>query len=70
MAIVAAYLTALVVFTGGMGEALAEPTEHTPKEVLVAAGIGWTVVAAALVYLATAAAAERRRTSSESSDAG
>ena len=67
LAIVAAYLAALVAFTGGMGEALAEPTEHTPKAVLVASGIGWTVVAVVLVYLATAAAAERRRASRQTS---
>jgi hypothetical protein len=65
VAIVAAYLTAAVVFTGGLGETLAEPTEDTPKAVLVGAGIGWTVIAAALVFLATAARAERRRLPSE-----
>ena len=65
VAIVAAYLTAVVVFTGGLGEALAEPTEDTPKAVLVGAGIAWAVIAAALVFLATAAAAERRRLSPE-----
>jgi len=70
VAIIAAYLTALVVFTGGMGEAFAEPTEDVPKAVLVASGIGWTLIAAALVYLARAAAVERRRAATEANHDG
>lgn len=66
VAIVAAYLAALVVFTGGLGEILAAPTVDTPKAVLIAAGIAWMVIAVVLVVLATAAASERRRLAAES----
>lgn len=63
IAIVCAYLTAVVVFIGGMGELVAEPTDDTSRTVLVAAGTGWAVVALALVYLATKVVLDRRRPS-------
>ena len=63
IAIVGAYLTVVVVFIGGMGELVAEPTEDTPKAVLVAAGIGWAIVAVELAYLATKVVLDRRRPS-------
>lgn len=57
--IVAAYLTAVVVFIGGLGELLADATPDTPKAVLVASGVAWAVVAVILSGLATAAVKER-----------
>jgi hypothetical protein len=62
VAIVAAYLTALVVFIGAMGELVAEPTADTPKSVLTAAGVAWCLVGIMLALLATTAVVERRRT--------
>lgn len=56
----AAYLTAAVVATGGIGEMVAAPTEDTPKAVLVGAGVGWLLVASALAWAATSAALARR----------
>ncbi|MGH3372080.1 MAG: hypothetical protein ACRDPR_19010 [Nocardioidaceae bacterium] len=58
--IVAAYLTAVTVAIGGVGEMVATPTADTSKGVLVGAGVAWLVVAAALVAQATLAATERR----------
>lgn len=55
-----AFLTAVLVFVGGMGELVEDPTDDVPRAVLVAAGVLWGVVAAAFVVLATAAARERR----------
>ena len=59
--IVAAYLAALLVLIGGIGELTAEGTDDTPKAVLVAAGVAWSAIAVALAWLATAALRERRR---------
>ena len=58
--IAAAYLAAVVVLTGGIGELTAEGTDDTPKAVLVAAGIVWSAIAIALAVLATRALRERR----------
>lgn len=52
--------TAVVVFVGGMGELIAEPTVDVPRAVLVTAGVLWAVVAAILIVMGTAAARERR----------
>lgn len=57
--ITAAYLAAVTVAIGGVGELVAEPTEDTPKAVLVGAGITWLAIAGGLAVLATAAAARR-----------
>lgn len=66
VAVIAAYVTAVLVFVGGLGELVAEPTDDTPKAVLVTAGIVWAVVAIAFALLATAVIAERRRHDSPS----
>ena len=55
--IAAAYLAAVSVAIGGFGELVAEPTEDTPRAVLVGAGIAWIAIAVVLAGLATAAAA-------------
>jgi len=54
-----AFLTAVLVFIGGVGEFVAEPTKDTPRAVLVTAGVIWCVVAALFVVLGLAAAQER-----------
>ena len=56
-----AYLAAITVATGGIGEVAAEPTEDTPRAVLLTSGVVWVLVALAVAALATAAVAERRR---------
>ena len=53
------FLTGVLVFVGGMGELVAEPTEHAPRAVLIASGVIWGVVAAIFVVLGIAAARER-----------
>lgn len=58
-----AYLTAVMVGMGGIGEMTAEPTADTSRAVLITAGIAWLAVAAVLVALATAAVVRARRTS-------
>ena len=58
--IAAAYATALTVGIGGLGEFLAEPTIHTPRAVLLGAGLAWLAIAAVLAVLATGAARARR----------
>ena len=55
----AAYLAALTVAIGGVGELVAEPTEDTPKSVLIGAGVAWLAIAAALAAVTTAAVARR-----------
>lgn len=67
IAIVAAYLTAVLVFIGGMGELAAEPTADTPKTVLVGSGIVSGVAALALAYLATKVVQERRHRAASAS---
>ena len=57
--IAAAYLAALTVAIGGVGELVAEPTEDTPKTVLVGAGIAWIAVSVGLAAVTTAAVARR-----------
>lgn len=59
--VAAAYVTAAVVATGGIGEMVAEPTDDTPQAVLVGAGVVWLLVATALVVFATAAALSQSR---------
>ena len=54
------FLTSVLVLVGGMGELVAEPTADVSRAVLVAAGVGWAVVAAVFVVLGIAAARERR----------
>jgi len=54
-----AFLTGVLVFVGGVGELVAEPTEHTPRAVLVTAGVTWCVIAVILVVLGIAATRER-----------
>jgi hypothetical protein len=54
------FLTAALVFVGGMGELIAEPTNVVPRAVLVSAGGLWGVTAVGFVVLGAAAARERR----------
>ena len=55
-----AFPTAVLVFVGGMGELVAEPTADVGRAVLTMAGVLWTVVAVAFVVLGVAAVRERR----------
>ncbi len=55
-----AFLTAVLVLVGGMGELVAEPTADVPRAVLIAAGAYWGVIAAVFLVLGTAAVRERR----------
>ena len=48
-----AYVTAIVVGIGGVGEMAAEPTADTSGAVLAMSGIAWLIVAAVLIALAT-----------------
>lgn len=57
-----AYLTAVMVGIGGIGEMTAEPTMDTSRAVLLTGGIAWLAVAAVLFALATAAVVRARRT--------
>lgn len=61
VAVALAYLTAVMVGTGGVGEMTAEPTADTSRAVLTTAGVAWLVVAVILVALATAALVRARR---------
>ena len=53
------FLTAVLVFVGGMGELVAEPTSDVGRAVLTMAGVLWGVIAATFVVLAIAATRER-----------
>ena len=55
-----AFLTGVLVFVGGMGELIAEPTSDVAQGVLVMAGALWGVVAVIFVVLGIAATRERR----------
>jgi glucan phosphoethanolaminetransferase (alkaline phosphatase superfamily) len=55
-----AYVTAVMVGMGGIGEMAAEPTAETSRAVLTTSGIAWLVVAAILIALATSAVVRRR----------
>ncbi|QZY29011.1 hypothetical protein [Nocardioides coralli] len=57
----AAGVSAVAVCIGGLGELVADGTPETPKTVLVASGIVWTVVAIVLATLVAAVVRERRR---------
>lgn len=59
LGVVLAFLTGVLVFVGGMGELVAQPTEDTPRAVLIAAGVVWGVIAGIFVVLGIAAARER-----------
>jgi hypothetical protein len=59
MGIGLAFLTSVLVFVGGMGELIAEPTDDVPRAVLLAAGVVWGVIAVILVVLGVAATRER-----------
>jgi hypothetical protein len=59
LGIVLAFLTGVLVCVGGVGELVAEPTEHAPRAVLIASGVVWGVIAATFVVLGIAAARER-----------
>lgn len=56
-----AYVTAVVVGIGGIGEMAADPTADTSRAVLTTSGIAWLVVAAVLIALATSAVVRSRR---------
>lgn len=53
------FLTGVLVFVGGMGELVAEPTDDVPRAVLVAAGVLWGLAAVIFVALGLAATRER-----------
>jgi len=55
-----AFLTGVLVFVGGLGELIADPTEHAPRAVLTMAGVLWGGIAATFVVLGIAATRERR----------
>lgn len=57
----AAYLAAISVAIGGVGEIAAEPTAETPGAVLVTSGVVWVLVALSVAALTTAAVVERLR---------
>jgi hypothetical protein len=59
LGLAAGYFTALSIAIGGFGELVAEPTEHTPRAVLVGSGIVFLAIGLALVFLSTAAAVQR-----------
>ena len=54
-----AFLTGVLVFVGGMGELIAEPTDDVPRAVLLTSGVLWGVIAAIFVVLGIAATRER-----------
>ena len=54
-----AFLTGVLVFVGGMGELIAEPTGDVARAVLIMAGVLWGVIAATFVVLGIAATRER-----------
>jgi hypothetical protein len=54
-----AFLTGVLVFVGGMGELIAEPTDDVGRAVLILSGVMWGVIAAIFVFLGIAAAQER-----------
>ena len=54
-----AFLTGVLVFVGGMGELIAEPTGDVSRAVLIMAGVLWGVIAATFVVLGIAATRER-----------
>ena len=54
-----AFLTGILVFVGGMGELIAEPTDDVQRAVLITSGVLWGVVAAIFIVLGIAAARER-----------
>jgi hypothetical protein len=56
-----AYLLAVVVGIGGVGEMTAEPTSDSPRAVLIGAGVAWLAIAAGMVLLATLAVTRARR---------
>lgn len=66
LGIAAGYFTSISVAIGGFGELVAEPTEDTPKAVLVGSGIVFLALGLALAVLSTAAAAQRVRTGTAS----
>ena len=53
VAVALAYVLAVLVGIGGVGEMVAEPTADASAAVLTASGIGWLIVAGVLVALAT-----------------
>ena len=54
-----AFLTGVLVFAGGMGELIAQPTELAPRAVLIASGVMWGVISAIFIVLGSAATRER-----------
>ena len=60
LGIALAFLTGVLVFVGGMGELIAEPTADVARAVLVTAGVVWGVIAVIFVILGMAAIRERR----------
>ena len=56
----AAFVCAVTVGIGGLGELMAEPTQDTPRPVLVGAGVVWLCLAVLLAATAARAAVGRR----------
>ena len=59
LGIALAFLTGVLVFVGGMGELIAEPTGDVARAVLIMAGVLWGVIAATFLVLGIAATRER-----------
>lgn len=53
LGVAAAYLAAISMAIGGVGEMLAEPTADTPRAVLVPSGVTFSTIATVLAVLAT-----------------
>jgi uncharacterized membrane protein YhaH (DUF805 family) len=66
LGIAVAYVAAIIVGIGGVGEMLAQPTEDTPRAVLLTSGLAWVLIAAVQVVLATSAITSRRSRKSSS----
>lgn len=54
-----AFLTGVLVFVGGTGELIAEPTDDVPRAVLISSGALWGVIAAIFFVLGIAATRAR-----------
>ena len=54
MGLASAYLAALAVGIGGVGELVADPTADTSRAVLLTGGVAWLLIATGLASLATA----------------
>lgn len=58
-----AYLAGILLVVGAVGEFTATGTADTPRSVLMAAGVAWSIIAVLLILLATVAVLQRRHRS-------